>query len=378
MSELRQFHPSLRVSKVQELKNNRFLVIGDTPRDVAILQSDNKIKACLGQNVSASLPKAYQTAKTASKTLVVKGVPTEVSEKDFKEFLDLNKIIYAKAERLTSKKDGRVLQMFKLEIKDEAEGEALISQNLTCHTTGIIYKVEEFWSPVSVQQCWNCQSFGHLAKTCRSKTKCVICVESHHLKGCPNREKKQPKCTNCKGPHVASYKGCPAYKKQAFRRHVVDNQKSYAAILCQNMAPPQPQDKTFTFSAEQLVKFVANVAIQVAQPQVCYINSPQHAIYKKSSMCHRVSEAAKTHLGVDIAGSSLFDAIGHLRPPAPSAPKPKTFLTKSEAPFKFTHPPNSPNHLPSLRHSAPLTNLARLSPSSLKLHSRSIISGHLS
>ena len=51
MSELRQFHPSLRVSKVQELKNNRFLVIGDTPRDVAILQSDNKMKACLYQNV---------------------------------------------------------------------------------------------------------------------------------------------------------------------------------------------------------------------------------------------------------------------------------------------------------------------------------------
>ena len=68
---------------------------------------------------------------------------TKVSEKDFKEFLDLHKIIYAKAERLTSKKDG-VLQMFKLEIKDEAEAEALISQNLTCHITGIIYEVEEF------------------------------------------------------------------------------------------------------------------------------------------------------------------------------------------------------------------------------------------
>ena len=119
-------------------------------------------------------------------------------------------------------------------------------------------------------------------------------------------------------------------------KHVLDNQKSYAAILRQNTAPPQPHDNTFTFSAEQLVKFVANVAIQVAQPQVCYINSPQDAIDKKSSMCRRVSETAKTHLGVDIAGSSLFDAIGHLRPPAPSAPKPKTFLTKNEAPFKFT------------------------------------------
>ena len=76
-----------------------------------------------------------------------------MSEKDFKEFLDLNKIIYAKAGHLTSKKDGRVLQMFKLEIKDEAEAETLISQNLICHITGIIYKVEEFRSPVSIQQC---------------------------------------------------------------------------------------------------------------------------------------------------------------------------------------------------------------------------------
>ena len=42
----------------------------------------------------------------------------------------------------------------------------------------------------------------------------------------------------------------------------------------------QPQDKTFTFSAEQLVKFVANVVIQVAQPQVCYANPNQDAIYK--------------------------------------------------------------------------------------------------
>ena len=151
----------------------------------------------------------------------------------------------------------------------------------------------------------------------------------------------------------------------------MDNQKSYAAILRQTTAPPQPQDKTFTFSAEQLVKFVANVAIQVAQPQVCYINSPQDAIDKKSSMCRRVSEAAKTHLGVDIAGSSLFDAIGHLRPPKP-------FLPNVKPPSNSPHPPKSTNHLPSLRHSAPLTNLARLSPSSLKLHSRSIILGHLS
>ena len=132
-------------------------------------------------------------------------------------------------------------------------------------------------------------------------------------------------------------------------------------------------NKEWKVTAEQLVKFVANVAIQVAQPQVCYINSPQDAIDKKSSMCHRVSEAAKTRLGVDIAGSSLFDAIGHLRPPAPSAPKPKTFLTKSEAPFKFTSSTKVTKPSAILKTFRPTNN-----PNSLKLHSRSIILGHLS
>ena len=167
------------------------------------------MKACLGQNVSASLPKAYQTAKTASKTLVVKGVPTEVSEKDFKEFLDLNKIIYAKAERLTSKKDGRVLQMFKLEIKDEAEAEteALISQNLTCHTTGIIYKVEEFRSPVSVQQCWNCQSFGHSAKTCRSKPNVLSVGRATITKDALTERKSSQNAPTVKGHMLLLTKG---------------------------------------------------------------------------------------------------------------------------------------------------------------------------
>ena len=55
-------------------------------------------------------------------------------------------------------------------------------------------------------QCYNCQSFGHSAKNCRSKQKCLICGESHFHKRCPNKEAKKPKCVNCKGPRDASYK----------------------------------------------------------------------------------------------------------------------------------------------------------------------------
>ena len=114
----------------------------------------------------------------------------------------------------------------------------------------------------------------------------------------------------------------------------MDNQKSYASILCQNLAPPQPKDKDFTFLADQLVKFVANVVIQVAQPHICYANPTQDAIDKKSSLCRRVFEAAKTHLGVNITGINLFDAIGQLRSSAPLTSKPKTSLNKGDSSFK--------------------------------------------
>ena len=83
--------------------------------------------------------------------------------------------------------------MFKLETKGDTEAVALITEKLACPITGIIKRVEEFRTPISVQQSWNCQNFGHSAKTCRSKTKCLICGESHDHKRCLNKEKKAAK-----------------------------------------------------------------------------------------------------------------------------------------------------------------------------------------
>ena len=82
---------------------------------------------------SKSLP-SYN--KTQTKSLAAKGVTTDITDKEFDEFLDLNKI---SSERLKSKKDGRVLPVFQLEINDPTEAEALISQNLVCNVTGIVH-----------------------------------------------------------------------------------------------------------------------------------------------------------------------------------------------------------------------------------------------
>ena len=115
-----------------------FLIIGNTPRNALTLQSEKKTKACLGKNFKISLPKAYQI-KEKSKTLVVKGVPTEFTDDEFKQILDHNKIKHGKAERKKSRRDGRSLQMFQIELSDPAEAEAIISNNITCPQTGIIF-----------------------------------------------------------------------------------------------------------------------------------------------------------------------------------------------------------------------------------------------
>ena len=55
MGELRQFHPSLKISQIKELPKGDFLIIGDSMQDVLILQSETKMKAALGQTPQ-SLP----------------------------------------------------------------------------------------------------------------------------------------------------------------------------------------------------------------------------------------------------------------------------------------------------------------------------------
>ena len=136
------------------------------------------------------------------------------------------------------------------------------------------------------------------------------------------------------------YKGCPEYKKQAFRQHVVNHQKSYASVVGQNSHSQPKTTQTYQFTAEQLTKFVANVAIQIAQPQVCYPNPKQDMLNLKSSMCRKVSTVAKTILGVNITGKELFESIGSLSAPAP--PRPFTFTsTQVNSGSKVTSKPST-------------------------------------
>ena len=206
-------------------------------------------------------------------------------------------------------------------ISDPTEAEALLSQNLVCHVTGIVYKVEELRTPISVMQCYNCQCFRHSAKTCRSKQKCLICGGNHtHTRDARIKSLESQHVQIVTDHRLLLTKGVQSTKKQEFRQHVVNNQKTSASVVSQNTLPQFQTSQTFNFTAEQLTKFVANVVIQIAQPQVCYPNPKQDTLDLKSSMCRKVSNAAKNILGFDITGKYLFESIGSLSAPAPPPP----------------------------------------------------------
>ena len=81
MGELRQYYPSLKLSQVKELPKGDFSVIGDSVQNVIILESESKMKAALGKIVKFSLPKAFQTNKTQTKSLAIKGAANKTRSK---------------------------------------------------------------------------------------------------------------------------------------------------------------------------------------------------------------------------------------------------------------------------------------------------------
>ena len=111
MSELIQCHPSIRFSKVEQTKTGE-LLIGSTPKEFSILQSELKMQQMFSKRVETPLSKANHSVKP--KLLVLKGVSCRISLDDFKELLDFNKITCAKIERITSKRSGRELSLIKL------------------------------------------------------------------------------------------------------------------------------------------------------------------------------------------------------------------------------------------------------------------------
>jgi hypothetical protein len=98
----------------------------------------------------------------------------------------------------------------KVATKEDAE-RLLTSDNASFGGGAIIISpFEERRTPVA---CYKCRRFGHRARDCTRPDTCEMCGREGHLR-C---ETVNLHCVNCQGPHQASHRECPAYRKEMDR-----------------------------------------------------------------------------------------------------------------------------------------------------------------
>jgi hypothetical protein len=98
----------------------------------------------------------------------------------------------------------------KVATKEDAE-KLLRSDSVTLGGGGIMVSpFEERRTPVA---CFRCRRFGHRARDCLRPEACDACGQEGHLQ-C---ETTNLCCVNCHGPHRASHRECPEYRKEKTR-----------------------------------------------------------------------------------------------------------------------------------------------------------------
>ena len=71
-------------------------------------------------------------------------------------------------------------------------------------------------------RCFN-YKFGHTSQRCKTTGKCLRCGKAKHEEQCDGPQM----CSNSNGPHVASAKDCPVWKKEKIQRIRVEKKRSY-------------------------------------------------------------------------------------------------------------------------------------------------------
>ena len=140
----------------------------------------------------------------SSDTFVAKGVCTSVSTKEFITVLKACAIDVIDVRRLTNRISGKPIRVLKFKCLHEFSSQLLENKILVRNSVCFIEKERR----VRVIRCYNCQSFGHLARFCKNNRRCEFCSGFHES---DDKCFQQVFCANCSGKHPSFSRTCPAY-----------------------------------------------------------------------------------------------------------------------------------------------------------------------
>lgn len=172
-----------------------------------------------------------------SKAGIVFDIPVEISEKEFLESIQTPYEVIG-VQRITRRQknnDGESIQLPTRSMKIIFGGNT-IPKDIYFGYTRI--EVKYF---IPFNQCYRCFRYNHFAKHCKQTYElCRNCFNQHKDDVC-----LEIKCTNCKGNHAPTFKGCPAREKAyAIKKMMVienltikEARTRYSSIFSNRFAP---------------------------------------------------------------------------------------------------------------------------------------------
>lgn len=194
--------------------------------DIAI-QAVNESEAEMlrGQcNWSPILGESAKAVKPTFGVMVFNVRTDEINPKEIEKSIDMIKDCNKEVESLKAMdiswlgwfklpKPGQPLGHLILEFATANQANAAIDESLVIGSSLKTCRV--YNRACKLQQCFNCQNYGHSTSQCIKVSACCQCAGTHSSRECPGNLPK--KCAACKGAHTAFDKSCRLREEEILR-----------------------------------------------------------------------------------------------------------------------------------------------------------------
>lgn len=192
----------------------------------------------------------YTSKDDAYKTVVLRNIPPNITPTEIIEDLkekNLNAIKVLQMKKKVGENEFLAYPLFIVTFSSDTSMKQIKDTKIVCQC---IVSWAPYKNMTGVTQCFNCQSFFHIAKNCYKKPKCVKCAGEHRSKDCPAPKDSTPKCANCGKNHTSNHRGCAVYEDKLQRRAIpVKKKEEKSEFRLRDEDFPQLQNSSQTASS---------------------------------------------------------------------------------------------------------------------------------
>ncbi|KAL0810717.1 hypothetical protein ABMA28_010041 [Loxostege sticticalis] len=153
----------------------------------------------------------YTPAEERKIRAVIRGLPKEIDSADILEDLKSQGLPALEVHRLFKAKTKEPYDLVQVVLDPTPSGRDIFNIKSVCHISGL--KIEPPHKKNSPGQCHKCQLYGHSARNCHARPRCVKCLGDHGTADCSRQKDtatEPPACVLCgQVGHTANYRGCP-------------------------------------------------------------------------------------------------------------------------------------------------------------------------